>query len=106
MASETGGNEYSRCQIDEPVKPLTTLTPSRWAARAVSFISWIAHSVFFLASPRTAGGHPVVGTRVVVIEHELAGQVVRDRPALEAVLAQQLVTPLAITGLVQALSAR
>ncbi len=38
------------------MKPLTTLTPSRWAARAVSFISWIAHSVFFLASPRIAAG--------------------------------------------------
>ena len=56
VASDTGGNEYSRCQIDEPVKPLTTLTPSFWAARAVSFISWMAHSVFFLASPRTAAG--------------------------------------------------
>ena len=42
------------------------------------------------------GGHPVVGAGVVVIEHELAGQVVRDRPALQPVLAQQLVTPLAI----------
>ena len=38
------------------MKPLTTLTPSFCAARAVSFISWIAHSVFFLASPRTAAG--------------------------------------------------
>ena len=86
VASDTGGNEYSKCQIDEPVNPLTTLTPSRWAARAESFISWIAHSVFFLASPRIGGGYPVVGASVVVVEHKLAGQVVRDRPALESVL--------------------
>ena len=29
MAGGTGGNEYSRCQMLEPVKPLTTSTPSR-----------------------------------------------------------------------------
>ena len=52
------------------------------------------------------GGHPVVGAGVVVVEHELAGQVVGDGPALEPVLAEKLMTPLAIVGLVSGLSAR
>jgi hypothetical protein len=33
-----GGKEYRRCQIGEPVKPVTTSTPSWAAARAVSFM--------------------------------------------------------------------
>ena len=48
------------------------------------------------------GGHPVVGPGVDVVEDELAGQVVRDRPALQAVLAEQVVTPLAIAGSLRA----
>ena len=47
--------------------------------------------------------HPVIGPRVVVVEHELAGQVVRDRPALQPVLAQELVAALAIARVAQGL---
>ena len=39
------------CQIDEPVKPVTTVTPSCAAARAVSFIASAAR-------PRTPSGSP------------------------------------------------
>ena len=35
----TGGKSYTRCQILDPVNPLTTLTPSFLAALAVFFIS-------------------------------------------------------------------
>ena len=37
--------------MDEPVKPLTTLTPRFWAALAVSFICSMAHLCWPLASP-------------------------------------------------------
>lgn len=39
MPGGTGGNIASRCQMDEPVKPMTVLTPKAAAARAVSLIS-------------------------------------------------------------------
>ena len=38
-------------QIDDPVKPTTVFTPSRWAVRAVSFISSAARC-------RTPSGSP------------------------------------------------
>ena len=39
------GTSTSRCQMLEPVKPLTTPTPSFWAARAVFFSSSAARLV-------------------------------------------------------------
>ena len=63
--------------MDEPVKPLTTLTPSRCAARAESFIS--GPPTRFPFRHRLAGcRYPVIGAGVVVIEHELASQVIGD----------------------------
>ncbi len=56
--SGVGGNEYSRCQMLEPVNPLTTPTPSRCAARAVFFSSSAARALTpaGLPSPHTCGG--------------------------------------------------
>jgi hypothetical protein len=39
VASGTGGNIATVCQIEEPVKPITVSTPNAAAARAVSAIS-------------------------------------------------------------------
>lgn len=56
---------------------------------------------FLLGVAANRGRHPVVGPRVVVIEHELARQVIRDGPALQAMLTQKLMAPLAVAGLVE-----
>ena len=51
LAESFGGNEYSSCQIGEPVNPLTCVTPKAAAARAVSFIRSAARR-------RTPSGSP------------------------------------------------
>ena len=53
-------------------------------------------------SPQTIGGTPV---RMLIyvenVENKLAGQVVRDRPGLQAVLGEEVVPPLAIVVVVE-----
>lgn len=39
MCGGTGGNMATRCQIEDPVKPMTVSTPKAAAARAVFLIS-------------------------------------------------------------------
>ena len=56
MAGGTGGNIATVCQMDDPVKPTTVLTPSRAAVRAVSFMSSAARR-------RTPSGSPSPQTR-------------------------------------------
>ncbi len=79
-SSVTGGKEYSQCQMDEPVNPLTTFTPSFRAARAVCFISWMAHCALALGVAGQLRRDPVVGPVVEGVEDELAGEMVADRP--------------------------
>ena len=52
------GTNTSRCQMLEPVKPLTTPTPNCWAARAVFFMSSAARRLTPAGSPspHTCGG--------------------------------------------------
>ena len=58
IAGGTGGNEYERCQMLDPVKPVTTFAPSFCAALAVSFISSAARRLTPAGSPspQTCGG--------------------------------------------------
>ena len=76
----------------EPVKPLTTPTPSFCAARAVFFISSAARCVDagrIAVAPdvrRQDGLVPLVD----VVQHRLADQVVADGEHLQVVLFQQL----------------
>src|SRR5450756_1504393 len=46
-SSDTGGKEYQPSQIEEPVNPVTTETPSRCATTAVFFIWSTAHALIF-----------------------------------------------------------
>ena len=57
MSFEAGGNEYSMCQIELPVKPLTTPTPSFLAALAASIMFWAARcrTPSGLPSPQISG---------------------------------------------------
>ena len=52
----TGGNEYSRCQMDEPVKPHTTGTSRLRAARAAFFIVSTAQARLASGSPARSSG--------------------------------------------------
>ena len=52
----TGGNEYSRCQMEDPVKPQTTGTPRLRAARAAFFIVSTAQVRFASGSPARLSG--------------------------------------------------
>ena len=89
----------------EPVKPLTTPTPSFCAARAVSFSSSAARA---LTSGRVAVApdvrrqdHLVPG--VDVVQHRLADQVAADGEHLEVVLFQQFAFLAAVVVLVEGL---
>ena len=85
------------------MKPLTTLTPSllRGPGRVLHLLDGPLGLLLGVAPG--GGRYPVVGAGVVVVEHKLAGQVVRDRPAFQPVLAEQLMTPLAIARVAQGL---
>ena len=63
----------------EPVKPLTTPTPSFCAARAVFFISSAARlfTPSGLPSPQTCGGRIALCRSSMVSQHRLADQVGR-----------------------------
>jgi hypothetical protein len=76
----------------EPVKPLTTPTPSFWAARAVFFISSTARWLTPAGSPspQTYSGRIALCRLVDVVEHGLPDEVVRDREQLQVVLFEQL----------------
>ena len=71
------------CQIGEPVKPVTVVTPSRAAARAVSLslsaARWRTPSGS--PSPHTSGGSDALVARVDAVADGLADEVVADRPA-------------------------
>ena len=51
ILSETGGKLYSMCQMEEPVKPLTTEMPRFFAALAEAFMDSTAHSRFASGLP-------------------------------------------------------
>ena len=86
---EVVGREASRarCQIGEPVKPVTVVTPSRAAARAVSLsfsaARWRTPSGS--PSPHTSGGTHALVAAVDRVADRLADEVVADRPDLEVV---------------------
>ena len=77
ICGETGGKEYSKCQMLEPVKPLTILTPSFCAARAVFFSSSAARAFTpaGLPSPHTYGGTIAWCRSSMMSQHRLADQV-------------------------------
>ena len=80
------------CQMLEPVKPLTTPTPSFCAARAVFFISSMERrrTPSGLPSPQTRGGRTALVAGVDVVEHALADEVIRDGEQLQVVLFQEV----------------
>src|SRR5580700_7143792 len=85
MDAGTGGNIATVCQIDEPVNPTTVSTPNAAAARSVP-------DAFRLAvAPDTGRQDRLVAGVDGVIADGLADKVVRDGPALQVVLRQQLV---------------
>ena len=69
----------------------------------MSFISWMAQARSSRNACRGSRGDPVVGPVVEDVEDELADQVVRDRPALQAVLGEEGVPPFAILVVVEGL---
>ena len=80
------------CQVGEPVKPVTTSTPSCAAARAVSFIALGGappHPLGIAVAPDLRREHALVAL-VDRIAHALADEVVADRPAAEPVALEQL----------------
>ena len=82
----------------EPVKPLTTVTPSFCAARAVFFISSAARALTpaGLPSPQTVRRQDGLVPRVDHVQHGLADEVIADRPDLKPVALQQFAFPLAV----------
>src|SRR5271165_2681903 len=94
MDAGTGGNIATVCQIDEPVNPATVSTPKRGGGpRGVGHLGGRAlPDAFRLAvAPDTGGQDRLVADVDGVIADGLADQVVRDGPALQVVLRQQLV---------------
>ena len=80
------------CQIGEPVKPLTTWTPSlRGGAGGVLHLlgGALAHALRVAVAPHVLRQDGLVA-RVDRVAHGLADQMGADRPAVEAVALEQL----------------
>ena len=98
IASETGGNEYSRCQIDEPVKPLTTLTPSLCgrSGRVHHLLGGpLPDSLGLAVAPDVVGQNQLVPL-IDQVANRLPDQVVGDCPDFQPILAQKVVASLAV----------
>src|SRR5229473_7815116 len=93
------------CQVGEPVKPLTCFTPNLAAARAVSIIFRAARwrTPSGSPSPPHVGGQDAFVPAIDRVANSLADQVIRDRPAVEAVALEDLPTSLDITWVGQGL---
>ena len=96
VASDTGGNEYKQMPDRRTGEAVHDLDPQSLGGSRRVFHLLDRPLGLLLGVATNRGGYPVVGARVVVIEHKLAGQVVGDRPALQSVLAEQLMAPLAV----------
>src|SRR3954451_22548743 len=113
-----------RCQMGEPVNPVTTSTPSWAAARAVSFIRCAARlrTPSGSPSPHTSGGRaarwrsairaaPAPPLRrqdrsvalVDRVAHRLTDEMVADRPAAESVPLEDRAPARAVAGIPQRL---
>ena len=84
------------CQIGEPVKPVTVVTPSLAAARAVSLIFSAARwrTPSGSPSPQTSGGTTAWWRASIGSQTAWPTQVVADRPDVQAVALEQLAAAL------------
>src|SRR5262249_12109196 len=94
--ASTGGRESNTSPTPGPGPPLAPLSPSAPAALFSAFPSSAAAP----PAPRPA---PRAGAAAVVIEYQLASEMIGDRPAFQAVFGKELVPRFAVTRFFQGL---